>query len=248
MQEKRIIFHGHSLEHLGGRNCIGLPDVEEARRRIFLLSPANASGIRAKGLLRADARSELAQKLRGAGAPLGEVYGFISSLYFRGKLAYAEKFQNPPDGADGVYIITASAGLMSPGANVTLPDLQNISSAAVDAANREYREPLDCDLLQLRNRIDSRTEIILLGSVATPKYVEPLLASFSDRLFFPRDFAGRGDMSRGGLLLRCVSSNTELIYVPVGSSQRNGERPPKLSKLRGSRERVPLGSPNTGSE
>jgi hypothetical protein len=88
----------------------------------------------------------------------------------------------------------------------------------------------------------------LLGSVATPKYVEPLLASFSERLFFPRDFAGRGDMSRGGLLLRCVSSGSELIYVPIDSSHRNGERPPKLSKLRGSRERVPLGSPNTGSE
>jgi hypothetical protein len=202
------------------------------RRRIFLLSPANASGIRAKGLLRPDAPSELAQRLRGAGAPLGEVYRFISSLYFRGKLAYAEKFQNPPDGADGIYIITASAGLMSPSANVTLRDLQNISSAAVDVANREYRKPLDRDLLQLQSRIDSQTEIILLGSVATPKYVEPLLASFSDRLLFPRDFAGRGDMSRGGLLLRCVSSGIELTYVPVGSSDRVGERPPKLPKLR----------------
>lgn len=233
VQEKRIIFHGHSFdEHLAARNSILLPELDTARHRIFLLSPANASGIRAKRLLRADARSELAQRLRGAGAPLGEVYRFISSLYFRGKLAYAEKFQNPPDGADGIYIITTSAGLMSPSANVTLRDLQSISLAAVDVANREYREPLDRDLLQLRNRIDAQTEIILLGSVATPKYVEPLLASFSERLFFPRDFAGRGDMSRGGLLLRCVSSSTELVYVPVGSSQRNGERPPKLTKLR----------------
>ena len=233
MQEKRIIFHGHSLdEHLAGRNSILLPDLGTARHRIFLLSPANASGIRAKRLLHQDAPSELAQRLRGAGAPLGEVYRFISSLYFRGKLAYAEKFQNPPNGADGIYIITASAGLMSPSAKVTLRDLQSISSGAVDVANREYREPLDRDLLQLRNRIDPQTEIVLLGSVATPKYVEPLLASFSDRLFFPRDFAGRGDMSRGGLLLRCVSSGIELTYVPVGSSDRVGERPPKLPKLR----------------
>ena len=242
MREKRIIFHGHSFdEHLGGRNSILLPEPGTFRRRIFLLSPANASGLRAKGLLRPDARSDLAQRLRGAGAPLGEVYGFISSLYFRGKLAYAETFQNPPDGADGIYIITASAGLMSPRANITLRDLQNISSAAVDVANRDYREPLDRDLLQLRSRIDPQTEIVLLGSVATPKYVEPLLASFSDRLFFPRDFAGRGDMSRGGLLLRCVSSGNELIYVPVGSSHRNGERPPKLPKLHSSRKRVPVG-------
>ena len=239
MQEKRIILRGHSFGgDLARRNSIPFSEPSlvgqpgTAARRVFLLSPANASGIRAKRLLHADASSELAQRLRGAGAPLGEVYQFISSLYFRGKLAYAEKFQNPPLGAEGVYIITASAGLMAPSATVTLCDLQNISSAEVDAENREYREPLDRDLLELRNRIDSQTEIILLGSVATPKYVEPLLASFSDRLFFPRDFAGRGDMSRGGLLLRCVSSNTELIYVPVGSSHRNGERPPKLPKLR----------------
>jgi hypothetical protein len=239
VQEKRIVFHGHSFdEHLAAKNSTLL---DTARHRIFLLSPANASGIRAKRLLRADARSELAQRLRGAGAPLGEVYRFISSLYFRGKLAYAEQFQNPPDGADGIYIITASAGLMSPSANVTLRDLQSISSAAVDVANREYREPLDRDLLQLRSRIDLQTEIVLLGSVATPKYVEPLLASFSDRLFFPRDFAGRGDMSRGGLLLRCVSSGSELIYVPVGSSRRNGERPPKLPKLSRGPKRVSVG-------
>ena len=229
MREKRIIFYGHSLdEHLAGRNSILLPEPGTARRRIFLLSPANASGIRAKRLLRPDAPSELAQRLRGAGAPLGEVYRFISSLYFRGKLAYAEKFQNTPDGADGIYIITASAGLMSPSANVTLRDLQNISSAAVDVANREYREPLDRDLLQLRSRIDSQTEIILLGSVATPKYVEPLLASFSDRLFFPRDFAGRGDMSRGGLLLRAVRAKEELPYAPLRGAIRHGARPPRL--------------------
>ena len=46
------------------------------------------------------------------------------------------------------------------------------------------------------------TQFVLLGSVATDKYVGPLLDVFGDRLYFPATFAGRGDMSRGGLLLR----------------------------------------------
>jgi hypothetical protein len=218
------MFHGHSIEASAKpRPADGL-----AQRKIFLLSSANASGSRAKSLLRPDATSALSQRLRDAGAPLGEVYRFISSLYFRGKLAYAEKFQNPPVGAHGVYIITAAAGLMLPSATVTLSELEKNSLTPVRAANRDYREPLERDLLALRSRIDPGTEIILLGSVATPKYVEPLLGIFQDQLLFPADFAGRGDMSRGGLLVRCVANEVELRYIPVGSSERRAPRPAKL--------------------
>src|SRR5438132_10431681 len=52
--------------------------------RIFLLSPANISGERAKLLLRESAAFPLAQRLQSQGAPLGEVFSFISGLYFRG--------------------------------------------------------------------------------------------------------------------------------------------------------------------
>ena len=58
-------------------------------KRIFLLSPANIAGIRAGQIMSGHARSDLAIRLRDGGAPLGEVFSFISGLYFCGKLAYA---------------------------------------------------------------------------------------------------------------------------------------------------------------
>jgi len=191
------------LEHIGNLH-----------RSIFLLSPANASGIRGQRLLGADAKSQLAERLRQSGAPLGEVYQFISSLYFRGKLEYAEQFKNPPPEAPGVHIITG-AGLMLPETVVTLDDLRRISATPIDADNSHYRLPLDRDLLELRERAGSETDVILLGSIATSKYVKPLLAVFGERLHFPEAFLGRGDMSRGSLLLRCCSTATPLVYLPA---------------------------------
>ena len=69
---------------------------------------------------------------------------------------------------------------------------------------------------------------MLLGSIASPKYVDVLLDIFGERLLFPEAFVGRGDMSRGGLLLRCVASGEELTYVPVAGAVRKGARPPRL--------------------
>ncbi len=191
-----------------------LERIGNLHRSIFLLSPANASGIRGQRLLGADAKSQLAERLRQSGAPLGEVYQFISSLYFRGKLEYAEQFKNPPPEAPGVHIITG-AGLMLPETVVTLDDLRRISETPIDADNSHYRLPLDRDLLELRERAGSETDVILLGSIATSKYVKPLLAVFGGRLLFPEVFLGRGDMSRGSLLLRCCSTATPLVYLPA---------------------------------
>jgi hypothetical protein len=75
------------------------------------------------------------------------------------------------------------------------------------------------------------SEFILLGSIATGKYVDVLSEAFGERLRFPRDFVGRGDMSRGGLLLQCAREGRELEYVPVAGAVRHGERPPKLPKI-----------------
>ena len=72
--------------------------------------------------------------------------------------------------------------------------------------------------------------IVLLGSVATDKYVEPLLAVFGPRLLFPAEFAGRGDMSRGGLMLRAARTGVELGYVPAAEARRHGPRPPRLPR------------------
>lgn len=192
------------LEHIGNLH-----------RSIFLLSPANASGIRGQRLLGADAKSQLAERLRQSGAPLGEVYQFISSLYFRGKLEYAEQFKNPPPEVPGVHIITG-AGLMLPETVVTLDDLRRISATPIDADNSYYRLPLDRDLLELRERVGSETDVIMLGSIATSKYVKPLLAVFGERLLFPEAFLGRGDMSRGSLLLQCCSTASPLRYLRAG--------------------------------
>ena len=74
--------------------------------------------------------------------------------------------------------------------------------------------------------------MVLLGSIATGKYVDPLLAVLGERLLFPADFVGRGDMSRGGLLLRCARAGTELAYVGVRDAVRRGPRPPRLAPLR----------------
>lgn len=182
--------------------------------RIFLLSPANTSGIKGQRLFNATGESDLALRLRNSGAPLGEVYRFISSLYFRGKLDYAKKFQTPPAGVAGVQIITG-AGLMLPETVVTLTDLRRISATSIDAGNSRYRQPLVADLLRLQDLVGGNTDIVLLGSVATTKYIAPLQEVFGERVFFPRDFLGLGDMSRGSILLRCCAHGSELPYQPV---------------------------------
>lgn len=200
-------------------------------KRIFLLSPANASGTRAKTLLRKGAAFELAQRLQTTGVPLGEAFAFISGLYFRGKLAYAKAFAAPPEGLPGVMVITACGGLFSPDRRVTREDLRKISAAPVKAREPRYRVPLQRDARRLAQHASENYEVVLLGSIATPKYVEPLLEIFGERLVFPAEFAGRGDMSRGGLMLRCVRDGIQLNYTSVLRGQRHGVRPAKLPKL-----------------
>jgi len=197
-------------------------------KRLFLLSPANAAGKRAQLLLRDAATFGLAEQLRKGRLSLGDAFSFISGLYFRGKLAYASLFAAPPHKAPGVLVITACGGLMSPAALLTRAQLCEISTTAIEVSEPRYRVPLERDARRLYKQLSNDCEIVLLGSVATPKYVEPLLAIFGERLVFPAEFAGRGDMSRGGLMLRCVRQGVELNYVPIVSAERHGPRPAKL--------------------
>src|SRR5436190_1688842 len=95
-----------------------------------------------------------------------------------------------------------------------------------------YRAPLERDVRQLAKKLPRDTEIVLLGSIATAKYVDVLLEHFGQRLCFPVDFVGRGDMSRGGLLLRCAVDRRELVYISVAGAVRKGKRPPKLEPRR----------------
>jgi hypothetical protein len=230
MQSKRIKLIGNIPSESG------FPEralfLRSTRRRIFLLSPANASGLRGNLLLKDAVQSPMADRLRNGGVPLGEIFTFISGLYFRGKLAYARAYADPPPGVPGVVVITASGGLVSPDRLFTLEELREIVAGRVDAAESRYRIPLERDARLLRDHGGDHCEIVLLGSVATSKYVEPLLGIFGERLMFPAEFVGRGDMSRGGLLLRSARDQVQLKYVPVAGAARNGARPAKLPKLK----------------
>jgi hypothetical protein len=211
--------------------CRPVKRASAARRRVFLLSPANASGLRAKAIFENSEGQGLGARLRCEGAPLGDIFSIISGLYFRGKLAYARAFANPPPGGNGVSVITASGGLVSPDKIFTIEDLRSISAAAIDPADPRYRVPLLRDAQRLAVSVGARCDVVLLGSVATPKYIEPLLTVFGERLLFPAQFVGRGDMSRGGLMLRCERAGVELSYLPVSRAILHGPRPPKLAKL-----------------
>lgn len=202
------------------------------KRRIFLLSPADASGVRARLLLREEARFELALRLRDSGAPLGEIFSFISGLYFRGKLAYARAFAEliVAGRLSSVLIITASRGLLPPEACLRIAELKDMASVPITASDLRYRVPLQRDATRLASELGTTCEVVLLGSIATQKYVDPLLEIFGDRLVFPADFVGRGDMSRGGLMLRSVREGVQLVYTPVTNATRHGVRPPKLPK------------------
>ena len=199
--------------------------------RVFLLSPATCGGERAQMVMSPRASFPLARQLRTReGAPLGEVFSFLSGLYFRGKLAYARAFAAPPPGTPGVLVITPTAGLRSPEVSLTRASLRAAAQVDISVDNRRYRRPLERDARALAAALPPETEIVLLGSIATDKYLAPLGAVFGERLAYPLDFAGRGDMSRGALLLRCVAAGSELVYAPASTVVR---RPRALAPGRG---------------
>jgi len=200
--------------------------------RIFLLSPAHCGGQRAQLVMNDRAAFDLARRVRiGTGAPLGEVFSFLSGLYFRGKLTYARAFARPVDGRTGVFIITPTDGLRPADEPIDIAQLRRFASVDIGDGDPRYHEPLARDARKLARRVGPSGEVILLGSIATGKYVDPLLAVLGDRLRFPLDFVGRGDMSRGGLLLRSARAGTELTYVGVRDVVRRGSRPPRLLPL-----------------
>jgi hypothetical protein len=183
-------------------------------------------------LVREQARFDLAIKLREGSATIGEVYSFISGLYFRGKMAYADAFRAAPPGIPDALVIVPGAGLIPPETPVTVDQLRAIAEIPVDEGNREYREALLSAARLLDEHAGPACVHVLLGSIASGKYTGPLLEVFGQRLVFPADFVGRGDMSRGGLMLRCAHSRTELSYIPVQGAVRHGVRPPKLERWR----------------
>ena len=216
---------------------------EVVTQRIFLLSPANCGGMRARHIMSDAAQFTLAQQLRAPdGALLGDVFSFMSGLYFRGKLAYARRFTRPPDPTDplvagGVLVITPNAGLLAADVPVTRDALAAFAGEPIDLGNARYRRPLEHGARTLLASVGPDCEVVLLGSIASGKYVDVLLPIFGERLVFPPVFVGRGDMSRGGLMLRSVDSGLELDYAPIAGAVRQGQRPPRLEPRRLSQSR-----------
>ena len=201
--------------------------------KVFLLSPARTTGKRAQMVMRPQARFELALRLRTNGASIGELFRFMSGLYFRGKLAYAESFAVPPAGLAGAYVITSCLGLVPVDRVLTLDNLRALSDAAIHHEDAAYVSMLQRDARRLCEAMGGSCTAVLLGSIATAKYLAPLRDVFGERLLFPEPFIGRGDMSRGGLMLRAAQTGVELSYKPVGTGTHHGARPPRLMRRGG---------------
>jgi len=178
----------------------------------------------------------IARRLDAGALTLGEAFSFLSGLYFRGKLTYARQFGRARAGASATLIITPSRGLLTPDVVIDAALLREFAAADVSTENAGYRGPLERDATTLAARVGTRASIVLLGSIATGKYVDVLAPTFGNRLLYPCAFVGRGDMSRGGLLLRHARAGHELAYEPLERGVRpRGPRPPKLDP----KDRVP---------
>jgi hypothetical protein len=193
----------------------GQRKIQNAGYRIFLLSPANIAGERGRMLLDDGARFELARRLREGQATLGEAFAFISGLYFRGKLAYASAFGSPPPRLPAAFVITSGHGLLAPETPITTAELRQMSSIPIDLADERYRLPLEQHCRILDEVVGANCEFVLLGSLATAKYLKPIAGVFKHRLLFPEQFIGLGDFSRGGLMLRCAREGLQLKYSSV---------------------------------
>ena len=203
--------------------------------RLFLLSPATLNGLRAKQLTSPRAKFVLAQQYQTeAGVPVGDAFAFMSALYFRGKIAYARRFAvpSPVVGGDGIFVITPGYGLVPPDWRITEERMKRMRKIDVDVATRNYVKPLREHANLLAGALEDDAQVILLGSVATGKYVDVLWPILGSRLRFPTAFAGLGDMARGGLMLRAAREGKELEYRTLEGDRK---RPPgatgKMPKL-----------------
>ncbi len=160
-------------------------------------------------------RFPLAQRIRAEGAALGEVFSFLSGLYFRGKLAYSQRFAVPSGDPGRTLVITSGRGLLPATTMVGLGDLREFGTVDIHEGDPRYREPMRRDLALVDG------QAVLLGSIATRKYVDVLVEALGARLLFPIAFVGRGDMSRGSILLRAVREDRELAYAPVATTLRS---------------------------
>lgn len=199
-------------------------------QKIFLLSPAKVSGARAGLLLNPLAPFALAREFRRSGLALAEVFTFASGLYFRGKITYARHFADAGKG-DVIRVITTNAGLLPPETMVTPEALRAFGTVDIHQDDERYHGPLRRDAKALARKLAKKGQAVLLGSIATAKYRDVLLECFGERLMFPSDFIGRGDMSRGALMLRAAKAERELPYITVAGAVFQGKRAPRIADM-----------------
>jgi hypothetical protein len=200
--------------------------MEEVNRRmpqpgppkLFLLSPASATGRRARQLASPGAGFATAKRFRSpGGVPVDEAFSFMSALYFRGKIAYARRFACSREEVAGepILIIAPGFGFVPPHWPVTVERLRKLARTTVDLRCRAYARPMREQAEVLADRLPADFRVVLLGSIATGKYLDLLLPAFGTRLCYPGVFAGAGDMRRGSLMLAAARAGVELDYLPL---------------------------------
>jgi len=147
---------------------------------------------------------------------VGDAFAWLSALYFRGKLTYAKAFA-----PKRTFVMAPGLGLVPPALRIGAADLRAMGEVEIESD--AFVAPLRRDARKLR-----APRVVLLGSIASGKYTETLLDVWGERLLFPSTFVGRGDMSRGGLLLRAAKAGEQLAYAPIHGAMLHGKRPPKL--------------------
>jgi hypothetical protein len=168
-------------------------------------------------LRRPESDAALARRLREEGAPLGDVFSFLSGLYFRGKLEYARRFAEDQQ----IHVITMTEGLLTPDRRITSEDLERFARSD-DMA--ECAQKLSVSARELRDALPPATHVILLGSIGSGKYTDVLLPIFGDRLMFPQEILHLGQLARGALFLRHAQEGRELVYRAVADVVRKGKR------------------------
>lgn len=196
--------------------------------KLFFLSPASLNGLRAKQLMSPRAKFDAAVRYRSEeGVEIGDAFAFMSALYFRGKIAYARAFAvpSPVIGGGGIFVITSGYGLVPPDWRINEERMKRMRKFDIDMTARSYVKPLrdHAQLIAEALEAEPDAQVVLLGSVATGKYVDVLRPILGEKLRFPSAFAGLGDMARGGLMLRAARAGRELEYVTLDANRR---RPP----------------------
>ena len=178
------------------------------------------------------ARFLTAQMFRSeAGVPIGDAFAFMSALYFRGKIAYARRFAAPPPSLPGagIFVIAPGFGLVPPDWPLNQERWKVLRKTPVDVRNRRYRRTLEEHARVIAEHLERGSRVVLLGSIATGKYVDILWPIFGSRLLFPRSFVGLGDMSRGSIMLRAAQSGEELEYATLDIPRHRKREGPNVS-------------------